>query len=185
MRFHRIGEARNRGARSICDRQNGRLHLGEGARCGGVWAIPPTRWVRPGLGRLGPQVHSSVVTQPQLQNCGPGTRTSLSRISGKGGKKPKLARGVNKHAARTNYLSAIAATSASAIDAAYHRKQLERHQGHARPYVKATLSLARQRFKVKYKLMTTDAVYDKEILIASHFDRRRRQEAQRKQSNIA
>jgi transposase len=111
--------------------------------------------------------------------------TPLSRISGKGGKKSKLARGVNKHAARTNYLSAVAATSASAIDAAYHRKQLERHQGHARPYVKATLSLARQRFKVKYKLMTTDAVYDKEILIASHFDRQRRREAQRRRSNVA
>jgi len=111
--------------------------------------------------------------------------TPLSRISGKGAKKPKLARGVNKHAARTNYLSAVAATSASAIDAAYHRKQLERHQGHPKPHVKATLSLARQRFKVKYKLMTTDAVYDKEILIASHFDRQRRREIQRKQSNVA
>ena len=91
----------------------------------------------------------------------------------------KLARGVNKHAVRTNYLAAIAAVSASAIDAAYHRKQKERHQGHHKPHVKATLSLARQRFKVKYKLMTTDAVYDKEILIASHLarlDRERRGE---------
>jgi len=34
--------------------------------------------------------------------------------------------------------------------------------------VKATLALARQRFKIKYKLMTTEAVYDKEVLISSH-----------------
>ena len=100
--------------------------------------------------------------------------TPLSRRSGKGGKPSKLARGVNKHALRTNYLSAIAAVSASAIDAAYHHQQKERHQGHPKPHVKATLSLARQRFKIKYKLMTTDAVYDKEILISSHLERRRR-----------
>jgi transposase len=105
--------------------------------------------------------------------------TPLSRLSGKSGKNgkgpSKLARGVNKHAARANYLSAIAATSVSAIDAAYHQKQKKRHQGHPKPHVKATLSLARQRFKVKYKLMTTDAVYDKEILIASHLDREQRE----------
>jgi len=62
---------------------------------------------------------------------------------------------------QTNYLSAIAAISCSAIDAAYHRKQKELHQGHPKPHVKATLALARQRFKVKYKLMTSDAEYDK------------------------
>ena len=103
--------------------------------------------------------------------------TPLSRLSGKGGKSSKLARGVNKHAARTNYISAVVATTASAIDAAYYAKQYERHQGHPKPHVKATLSLARQRFKVKYKLMTTDAVYDKEVLIASHLERERRQRA--------
>jgi hypothetical protein len=32
---------------------------------------------------------------------------------------------------------------------------------------------AGQRFKVKYKLMPTDTVYDKETLIASHLDRER------------
>jgi len=42
------------------------------------------------------------------------------------------------------------------------------------PHVKATLSPARQRFEIKYKLMTTDAVYDKEFLISSHLERRRR-----------
>ena len=111
--------------------------------------------------------------------------TPLSRLSGKGGKPSKLARGVNKHAVRTNYLSAIAATSASAIDAAYHRKQKERHQGHPKPHVKATLSLARQRFKVKYKLMTTDAVYDKEILISSHLERQRRERGNSRRPDAA
>ena len=111
--------------------------------------------------------------------------TPLSRRSGKGCKSSKLARGVNKHALRANYLSAIAAISASAIDAAYHQKQKERHQGHPRPHVKATLSLARQRFKIKYKLMTTDAVYDKEILISSHLERRRRESANQNQLNAA
>ncbi len=107
--------------------------------------------------------------------------TPLSRLSGKGGKPSKLARGVNKHALRTNYLSATAAISVSAIDAAYHRKQMERHQGHPKPHVKATLSLARQRFKIKYKLMTTEAVYDKEILISSHLERSRRVNADQNQ----
>ena len=101
--------------------------------------------------------------------------TPLSRRSGKaaadGKGSSKLARGTNKHALRTNYLSAVAALQASAIDAAYHRKQKTRHQGHPKPHVKATIALARQRFKVKYKLMTSDAVYDKEKLIASHLER--------------
>jgi transposase len=111
--------------------------------------------------------------------------TPLSRLSGKGGSPSKLARGVNKHAVRTNYLSAIAAISASAIDAAYHQKQKERHQGHPKPHVKATLSLARQRFKVKYKLMTTDAVYDKETLIKSHLERQQRERENSRSSSAA
>ena len=47
--------------------------------------------------------------------------------------------------------------------------------------MKATLSQARQRFKIKYKLMTTDAVYDKEILISSHLERLRRVSAHQNQ----
>ena len=39
------------------------------------------------------------------------------------------------------------------------------------PDLVAILALARQRFKVIYKIMTTDAVYDKEILIAAHLER--------------
>ena len=111
--------------------------------------------------------------------------TPLSRRSGRAGKPSKLARGVNKHALRTNYLSAMAAIPVSAIDAAYHQKQKERHQGHPKPHVKATLSLARQRFKIKYKLMTTDSVYDKEILIRSHLERQRRLNANQNQPHAA
>ena len=101
--------------------------------------------------------------------------TPLSRRSGKKDGPSKLARGVNKHAARANYQSAVAARNASAIDEAYFQKQLERHQGHPKPHVKAHIALARQRFKVKYKLMTTDARYDKEALIARHLERERQQ----------
>jgi transposase len=97
--------------------------------------------------------------------------TPLSRSSGKSEGRSRLARGVNKHALDANYLSALAALKSSALDAAYYRKQRELHQGHPKPHVAALLSLARQRFKVKYTLMTTDAVYDKEVLIASHLHR--------------
>lgn len=110
--------------------------------------------------------------------------TPLSRRSGSKDGPSKLARGVNKHAARANYLAAVAARQRSAIDNAYYQKQLERHQGHPKPHVKANISLARQRFKVKYKLMTTDARYDKEILIASHLERQRR-ERERSRSTAA
>lgn len=100
--------------------------------------------------------------------------TPLSRSSGKLQGRARLARGVNKHALRALYLSALAAIRCSALDAAYYRKQRARHEGHPKAHVVAILALARQRFKVLYKLLTTDAVYDKEILIASHLDRERK-----------
>lgn len=100
--------------------------------------------------------------------------TPLSRRSGKKGRPSRLARGINKHATRANYLSAVAARKVSSIDDAYYNKQLKRHEGHPRAHVKANIALARQRFKLKYKLMTTDTHYDKEILIASHLKRLRR-----------
>jgi transposase len=97
--------------------------------------------------------------------------TPLSRRSGKVTGRSRVARGVNKHALRANYLSALAALRDSALDAAYYRKQHDRHQGHPKPHVVAILALARQRFKVVYKLMTTEVAYDKEILIAAHLQR--------------
>ncbi len=101
--------------------------------------------------------------------------TPLSRNSGKTQGRSRLARGVNKHALRANYLSAVAAIKSSALDSAYFQKQRERHAGHPKPGVTAMLSLARQRFKVMYKIMTTETVYDKEILIASHLEREGKQ----------
>jgi len=106
--------------------------------------------------------------------------TPLSRISGKTRGRSRLARGVNKHALRANYLSAVASLKCSALDNAYYNKQRDLHQGHPKPGVTATISLARQRFKVKYKIMTTGVVYDKEILIASHLERERRRQQEDK-----
>ena len=106
--------------------------------------------------------------------------TPLSRASGKSQGRSRLARGVNKHALRANYLSAVSSIKSSALDRAYFHKQKELHQGHPKPGVTSTLSLARQRFKVMYKIMTADAVYDKEILIASHLERERKEKAKRR-----
>ena len=102
------------------------------------------------------------------------TTRSLSRSSGKLQGRSRLARGVNKHALRALYLSALAAIRCSALDAAYYHKQHARHEGHPKTHVVAILALARQRFKVLYKLLISDAVYDKEILIASHLARERK-----------
>ncbi len=96
--------------------------------------------------------------------------TPLSRLSLKKGKSI-LARGVNKHALYACYMSAVAARRKSALDREYYRKQYLLHQGHPVPHVVANIALARQRMKVMYKLMTTDAHYDKEVLIASHLRR--------------
>ncbi len=96
--------------------------------------------------------------------------TPLSRLSvGKG--KTILARGVNKHALNACYMSAIAARRKSSLDREYYRKQYLLHQGHPVPHIVANIALARQRMKVMYKLMTTQAHYDKEVLIASHLRR--------------
>ncbi len=96
--------------------------------------------------------------------------TPLARRSGRSGKNV-LARGVNKQALHACYMSAVAVRRVSALDQAYYRKQHSRHQGHPVPHVVANLALARQRMKVFYKLMTTEASYDKEILITSHLRR--------------
>jgi len=111
--------------------------------------------------------------------------TPLSRRSGKKHGPSRLARGVNKHAVRALYLSGVSAKCRSALDNAYYQKQLERHKGHPKPHVKAFLSLARQRFKVMYKLLTTDARYDKETLIASHLKRQELERTKKGQRSAA
>lgn len=96
--------------------------------------------------------------------------TPLNRASGKS-QRAVLARGVNKHAQQACYLSALASLQRSALDHAYYTKLHASHQGHPKPHVVAMLALARQRSKVIYKLMTSDAEYDPQILLASHLKR--------------
>lgn len=97
--------------------------------------------------------------------------TPLARRSGKSLNNDKLIQGSNKRVLKALYTSAVAAVQSSAIDRAYYQKKLRDYAGHPKPHVAAFIALARQRHKLIYKLMTTDARYDKEILVASHLDR--------------
>jgi transposase len=97
--------------------------------------------------------------------------TPLARRSGKSLNNDKLIQGSNKRVLAALYASAVAAVQSSAIDRAYYQKKLRDYAGHPKPHVAAFIALARQRHKLIYKLMTTDARYDKEILVASHLDR--------------
>jgi transposase len=97
--------------------------------------------------------------------------TPLSRKTGKTPDNPRLARGINKHILNALYQSGVSAIKCSAVDKAYYQKKLRDYSGHPKPHVAAFLALARQRHKVIFKLMTTDARYDKETLIARHLER--------------
>jgi len=98
--------------------------------------------------------------------------TPLCRSSGKQSRS-HLTRRTNKRILRALFLSALASVKDSAIDRAYYERKRRDFEGHPKPHVKATLALARQRSKVIYKLLTTEARYDKETLISSHFERRK------------
>jgi hypothetical protein len=50
-------------------------------------------------------------------------------------------------------------------------EKLRGYAGHPKPHVAALIALSRQRHKLIYKLMTTDARYDKEVLFARHLER--------------
>ena len=97
--------------------------------------------------------------------------TPLGRKSGKSLDTSQLTQGVNKHILHALYMSSVVAVKNSAIDRAYYNKKLGDYSGHAKPHVAAFIALSRQRHKVVYKLMTTRARYDTEILIARHLDR--------------
>lgn len=97
--------------------------------------------------------------------------TPLARKSGKSLDTDKLAQGVNKRVLHALYTSAVVAVKNSAIDRAYYQKKLRDYAGHPKPHVAAFIALARQRHKLVYKLITTEARYDKEILIATHLAR--------------
>ena len=97
--------------------------------------------------------------------------TPLSRKSGKSLDNDKLTQGSNKRVLHALYTSSVVAIKNSAIDRAYYQKKLRDYAGHPKPHVAAFIALSRQRHKLIYKLMTTDARYDKEILIATHLAR--------------
>jgi len=97
--------------------------------------------------------------------------TPIGRKSGKALDTTHLARGVNKRILHALYTSSVVAIKNSAVDKAYYKKKLRDYAGHPKAHVAAFIALSRQRHKVVYKLMTTDARYDKEVLIARHLER--------------
>jgi len=97
--------------------------------------------------------------------------TPLARKSGKSLDKDRLTQGVNKRVLHALYTSSVVAMKNSAMDRAYFHKKVRDYAGHPKPHVAALIALSRQRHKVIYKLMTTDARYDKETLIARHLER--------------
>jgi transposase len=101
--------------------------------------------------------------------------TPLSRKSGKSLDNDRLAQGVNKRLLHALYTSSVVSIKHSAIDRAYYDKKVRDYAGHPKPHVAAFIALSRQRHRVVYKLMTTDARYDKETLIASHLERLEKQ----------
>jgi len=97
--------------------------------------------------------------------------TPTGRKSGKSLDTSHLSQGVNKHVLNALYSSSVVSIKHSAIDRAYYNKKLRDYAGHSKPHVAAFIALSRQRHKVVYKLMTTEARYDTEVLIASHLER--------------
>ena len=97
--------------------------------------------------------------------------TPLSRKSGKSLNNDRLTQGVNKRVLHALYTSSVVSIKNSAVDRAYYQKKLRDYAGHPKPHVAAFIALSRQRHKVVHKLITTDARYDKEILIATHLAR--------------
>ncbi len=65
----------------------------------------------------------------------------------------------------------MVAVNNSAVDRAYYNKKPRDYAGHPKPHVAAFIALSCQRHKLIHKLMTTNARYDKEILIATHLAR--------------
>ena len=103
--------------------------------------------------------------------------TPLARKSGKSLDRDRLAQGVNKRILHALYTSSVVAIKHSSVDRAYYQKKLRGYAGHPKPHVAAFIALSRQRHKLIYKLMTTEARYDKEVLVASHLERIERERA--------
>lgn len=97
--------------------------------------------------------------------------TPLNRKTGKMPEHRRLARGVNKRILTALYRSSVVAIGCSAIDKAYYTKKIHDYKGHPKPHVAAFIALSRQRHKVIFKLLTTEARFDKEVLIGRHLER--------------
>ena len=97
--------------------------------------------------------------------------TPLARKSGKSLDNDRLTQGANKRVLHALYTSSVVAIKNSALDRTYYQKKLRDYAGHPKPHVAAFIALSRQRHKLVYKLMTTDARYDTEILVARHLER--------------
>jgi len=97
--------------------------------------------------------------------------TPLARKSGKSLDNDRLTQGVNKRVLHALYTSSVVAIKHNAVDRAYYNKKLRDYAGHPKPHVAAFIALSRQRHKLIHKLITTDARYDKEILISTHLAR--------------
>ena len=84
---------------------------------------------------------------------------------------PFLTQGVNQRVLHALYTSSVVAVKHSSVDRAYFQKKRRDYAGHPKPHVAAFIALSRQRHKLIFKLMTTNAHYDKEVLISTHLAR--------------
>lgn len=98
--------------------------------------------------------------------------TPENRKSGKSTKSRR--RGANGLISKTLFNSAVASLKVSALDRRYYDKKRKDFKGQKAGHKKATLCLARQRFKTMYRIMVDQVEYDREKLEMST---RRRQEA--------
>lgn len=97
--------------------------------------------------------------------------TPLGRQSGKSLNRARLAQGVNKRVLTALYETSVNAVKTDPISKHYFQKKLKDYAGHPKPGVAAYIALSRQRHRLIYKLMTTDAEYDRDLLLTRHLER--------------
>jgi transposase len=97
--------------------------------------------------------------------------TPLGRQTGKGAERAHLVQGINKRVLTAFYETSVNAVKSDPISKRYFLKKLQDYAGHPKPAVAAYIALCRQRHKMIYKIMTTDARYDRDLLLARHFER--------------
>lgn len=87
--------------------------------------------------------------------------------------KTKIRRGANGIISKTLFNSAVASLEVSAMDRNYYDKKRRDFQGHDAAHKKATIALARQRFKTMYRIMIEGVDYDLNKLVKSTMERSR------------